>query len=205
MWWLKARWQLARRASPFQWKRERRSKEGWFHYQPTCRLMLHNSTQPTVVMVATCHVICVSPWMNGDLWDMLPPPGSLHRGCSGSVSSLRAAGDTPTATYFFFFCCCLRMCLCSCVCACFPKQWHGKLASSGLRCHLRENHNSNSCSRRNIWPSASQSENVKGKSGILKLLVLCLYVCMCKWFIVNKGLGAGPVNCLSCSTPMAAV
>lgn len=116
-WALRARWQLARRSSPFPWRKERRSKEGWFHYQPTCRLMLHNSTQPTVVMVATCHVICVSPWMNEDLWDMLPPPGSLHRGCSGSVSSLRAAGDTPTATYFFFFghcrrCCCSRMCLC---------------------------------------------------------------------------------------------
>lgn len=107
----KTLWQLACFSSLFQWKRERRRKEGWFHYHPTCRLMLHGSTQPTVVMVATCHVICVSPWMNGDLWDMRPPPpplGIMHRGRSGSASALQAAGDTPTATCVF----CLRVCVC---------------------------------------------------------------------------------------------
>lgn len=93
----------------FQWRRESRRKEGRFHYQPTCRLMPHGFTQPTVVMAATCHVICVSPWMNGDLRDTCPPPGSVHRGRSGSASAQRAAGDTPTAT-------CFTVCVPACVC-----------------------------------------------------------------------------------------
>lgn len=64
----------------FQWKREKRRKEGPFHYQPTCRLMLHVFTQLSVVMVATCHLICVSPWMKGGLRDMCPPLGE----CKGA-------------------------------------------------------------------------------------------------------------------------
>lgn len=47
--------------------------------------------------------------MNGDLRDMCPPPGSIHRGRSGSASALRAAGDTPTAT-------CLSVYVHVCVC-----------------------------------------------------------------------------------------
>lgn len=48
--------------------------------------MPHGFTQPAVVMAATCPVICVSPWMNGDLRDMRPSPGSACGGRSGSAS-----------------------------------------------------------------------------------------------------------------------
>lgn len=82
----------------FLWKRERKRKEGPFHYHPTCRLMPHGSSQPTVVMAATCHVICVSPCINVDVWDRRPPAGNMHKGHGKCVSPAGRLWDTPTAT-----------------------------------------------------------------------------------------------------------
>lgn len=142
----------------FQWRRESRRKEGQFHYQPTCRLMPHGFTQPTVVMVATCHVICVSPWMNGDLRDTCPPPGSMHRGRSGSASAQRAAGDTPTAT-------CLTVCVPVCVCVyayvfAFLEEDKQSWLPQDHCCHRRDDNNgNNNISSRSPRPAARRSDD----------------------------------------------
>lgn len=70
----------------FLCKRERKRKVGPFHYHPTCRLMPHVSSQPTVVMAATCHVICASPCINVDVWDRHPPAGNMQKGHGKCVS-----------------------------------------------------------------------------------------------------------------------
>lgn len=47
---------------PSPWKRERERRGGAAPLShPTCGLMPHGSSQPTVAMAAACHVICVSP------------------------------------------------------------------------------------------------------------------------------------------------
>lgn len=78
----------------FLWKRERKRKEGPLLYHPTCRLMLHGCSQPTVVMAATCHVICVSPCINVDVWDRRPPAGNLHKAHGKCVSPAGSRGHT---------------------------------------------------------------------------------------------------------------
>lgn len=88
--------------------------------------------------------------MNGDLWDMWPSPGSMHGGGIVEVRQpLRAAGDTPTAN--------LRVC----VCYVSASLGDDKLASSGPRCHRRDDNNSNNNGNSigNSQPAATPSEN----------------------------------------------
>ena len=86
----------------FLWKRERRRKEGPFHYHPTCRLMPNSSSQPTVVMAATCHVICVSPCINVDVWDRRPPAGTMHKSHGKCVSPAGSRGPHPRQPALLF-------------------------------------------------------------------------------------------------------
>lgn len=86
----------------FLWKREKKRKEGPFHYHPTCRLMPHSSSQPTVAMAATCHVICVSPCINVDVWDRRPPARNMHKGPREVRQSRRQLGTHPRQPALLF-------------------------------------------------------------------------------------------------------